>query len=406
MDIFKQMGITVGMPSLISEETQKSLSDKEVMEGQLVRKGYGSNPRDVLEAQLSKGGVSVEGLKDTSGESFHSDNDKEVQKIQEETEEIECEKSFSDSDLILKALSDLSEEPNITKKKKSYAKKGDLKIEVSHEDDDEMDKANCDKAFPVPPKKPSFQLKKEPKDAEQKKEEKEAADIDKAGRCWDGYKPAPGKKAYSEDSCVKKGEMPEGVSKKEFEKVASLHENSPKVAEQGKGQPLKKKQNPFIKSQGPGGVYFDFGHITGNPLADNATALLNQTSDPAQAHIANYQRNQMDKAMQSYVEKGEAAYMTEQGEGQQDLNATSQFSKPMDQQVKESFEKGEFGGNNTPAPITKHSTTEMTLPNGEVIKGMSETDAAVIEMMKGMMGSQDESGTVVVAGVEKVTVEI
>jgi hypothetical protein len=392
MDIFKQMGITVGMPSLISEETQKSLSDKEVMEGQLVRKGYGSNPRDVLEAQLSKGGVSVEGLKDTSGESFHSDNDKEVQKIQEETEEIECEKSFSDSDLILKALGDLCEEPSCDgtykPKPKRATRKGDLKIEVSHEDDDEMDKANCDKAFPVPPKKPSFQLKKEPKDAEQKKEEKEAADIDKAG------------------SCVKKGEMPEGVSKKEFEKVASLHENSPKVAEQGKGQPLKKKQNPFIKSQGPGGVYFDFGHITGNPLADNATALLNQTSDPAQAHIANYQRNQMDKAMQSYVEKGEAAYMTEQGEGQQDLNATSQFSKPMDQQVKESFEKGEFGGNNTPAPITKHSTTEMTLPNGEVIKGMSETDAAVIEMMKGMMGSQDESGTVVVAGVEKVTVEI
>lgn len=32
-------------------------------------------------------------------------------------------------------------------------------------------------------------------------------------RCWEGYKPAPGKKPYSEDSCVKKGDKPCGVCK-------------------------------------------------------------------------------------------------------------------------------------------------------------------------------------------------
>jgi hypothetical protein len=31
----------------------------------------------------------------------------------------------------------------------------------------------------------------------------------KKGRCWQGYKPVPGKKAYSEDSCVKIGEKRE-----------------------------------------------------------------------------------------------------------------------------------------------------------------------------------------------------
>lgn len=390
MDVFKKLGIIVGMPSLVQEEVQKSEQEQR-LEGQVVRKGYGSNPRDVLEAQLSKGGVSVPGaeeVKGMHGEEFHSDTHKESVDAATEVKEVAetdgpVKKSLTRSELLLKALDDLSEEPLM---KKKAAKKGDLVDWAKEEEKEhEMDKAShCEKANKIFPVKPSLKVKQQPKDEEQKKEEKEAA--------------------------IVKGELPKGISKKEFEKVANLHENSPKVAEQGKGgQPVQRKPSQFIKSQGPGGIYFDFGGVTGNPLADNATALLNTTVDPIQASIVAMQKSEMDKAMMKYIEKGHDAY-TREAMGFDGNNVTDPhgaLNKPMDVQVKESFEKGEFGGNNTPAPVTvKKGDTTMTLPNGEVIKGMSETDAAVIEMMKGMMGSEANTEGTVIAGVEKVTVDI
>ena len=35
--------------------------------------------------------------------------------------------------------------------------------------------------------------------------------LDEKGRCWTGYKPVPGKKAFSKDSCVKEEELDEKV---------------------------------------------------------------------------------------------------------------------------------------------------------------------------------------------------
>ena len=35
--------------------------------------------------------------------------------------------------------------------------------------------------------------------------------LDESGRCWTGYKPVKGKKAYSKDSCVKEEEIAEKV---------------------------------------------------------------------------------------------------------------------------------------------------------------------------------------------------
>jgi hypothetical protein len=35
--------------------------------------------------------------------------------------------------------------------------------------------------------------------------------LDEKGRCWTGYKPVPGKKAFSKDSCVKEEEIEEKV---------------------------------------------------------------------------------------------------------------------------------------------------------------------------------------------------
>lgn len=49
--------------------------------------------------------------------------------------------------------------------------------------------------------------------------------MEKAGRCWEGYEPVPGKKPYSEGSCVKKSEdlekkqgMKTGLDPKKFER--------------------------------------------------------------------------------------------------------------------------------------------------------------------------------------------
>lgn len=189
-----------------------------------------------------------------------------------------------------------------------------------------------------------------------------------------------------------KAEMPEGVSKKEFKKMANLHENSDGVAE-------RRKASPFIKSQGPGGIVFDFGFKTGNALADHATALLNQNADPVQSANANYTANSYNKALESYVTKGEQAYMqTATPYGNVDEAWSKQLNTPMDTQVKEAFEKGQFSDDNsTPAVINQFNKTEMNL-GGQVIKATSETDAALIEMMRSSLIQDDGSGMIAEIG--------
>jgi hypothetical protein len=191
---------------------------------------------------------------------------------------------------------------------------------------------------------------------------------------------------------IDKAEMPEGVSKKEFKKMANLHENSEGVAE-------KKKASPFIKSQGPGGIVFDFGFKTGNALADHATALLNQNADPVQSANANYTANSYNKALESYVNKGEQAYMQEATPyGNVDEAWSKQLNTPMDVQVKEAFEKGQLVDDNSrPAVINNFNKTEMTL-GGQIIKATSETDAALIEMMRSSLVQDDGTGMIAEIG--------
>ena len=66
--------------------------------------------------------------------------------------------------------------------------------------------------------------------------DKKSKGSDKEARCWEGYKPVPGKKAYSEDSC-----MPVSKEKKKKEGVAKLAEV------------LKKKLNQKNPDLIPGG---------------------------------------------------------------------------------------------------------------------------------------------------------
>lgn len=415
MDQLSKLGFKVGTGSLI--ETFKSDFDAEKPHGDVVRKGSGFSPREVLQEQLSKGGIGMpvttilsvpvdvisaertklpnvkskpEYLKDTHGESHHTDNDKEVQDHQEEEEEIRL--SLSPSDLWSKAFID-------TDSTAQY----------------------LDKSFKHAPRPK--------KDASEKKlehqQKKEAGLLTK-----------------------KAEEVPAGVDKKEFKKIANLHENSPAVAEKKKSAVYKsdledafdwiekgfdynkdgkldahekdhkeetktfekfeqkldavkkeapKKKPNFVKSAGPGGIVFDFGNMTGNPLADNATALLNANSDHIQAGIAGTQAKQIEKSLEDYVNMGENAFMANVNNGGNTnsnnlLDPHGRMNKGMDQQVKEAYERGEFNEgpvkNNTPYSVTKASL------GGEVISATSETDAALIEMMKGQIEMENDPSVV------------
>jgi hypothetical protein len=109
-------------------------------------------------------------------------------------------------------------------------------------------------------------------------------------------------------------------------------------------------------------------------------------------------------------------HITEQG--------ASMIDKPMDQQVKEAYERGEFGGSTKvpgmakSAPIVVDAQTSTIMPppdrsipnipdfqksntnvGGVQVHAQSPTDAAVIEMMKGYFeGQNDSSGVVADAG--------
>lgn len=135
-------------------------------------------------------------------------------------------------------------------------------------------------------------------------------------------------------------------------------------------------------------MIFNFGQWTGNPVADNATALLNRHSDPVQNQIAQYQRESMAKALHTFVLTGQDP-QAEAPAGGVHQEWERQFNKSLDQQVVEGIKSGEIpvegGMPGAPGQQIKgdFNKSQMQL-GGETIVGQSETDAAVIEMMKSM----------------------
>lgn len=150
--------------------------------------------------------------------------------------------------------------------------------------------------------------------------------------------------------------------------------------------------NGATVTKGEGGVRFDFGFWTGNPMADNATLLLSRHADPVQAQIANYQRDSVNKAINAHIRTGIAPEAQQQEGMHADWN--EQFSKSLDQQVVESIKNGSMkvegaiSGASDPGQsiMGEFNKAQVRLGN-EVVVGQSETDAAVIEMMKGMLES-------------------
>lgn len=154
-------------------------------------------------------------------------------------------------------------------------------------------------------------------------------------------------------------------------------------------QPQQQRVNNDRVVKGVGGVVFSFGDFTGNPVADRTTALLRQFADPTQSQVAAYQQASMRKSIVNYVETGSTS--------EQKLGAgehpewQSQFTKSLDQQVVDAIKSGEISVENDKGMSTNirgdFNKSQMTL-GGEEIIAQSETDAAVIEMMKSMQDQE------------------
>jgi hypothetical protein len=145
------------------------------------------------------------------------------------------------------------------------------------------------------------------------------------------------------------------------------------------------RRSSIIKSSGPGGVQFDFGMYTGNAIADNATMLLNRFADSTQSQIAASQRSEIVAAFDRFIEKGEQRFVPS---GMIPAEWTKQIAGSTDDAIKAMHERGELncsedGSVNSvgPAFLNRHNATEINV-GGELVKATSETDAAIIEMMK------------------------
>lgn len=164
-----------------------------------------------------------------------------------------------------------------------------------------------------------------------------------------------------------------------------LINKSVKPVEREAPKPQPRRLHSMIKAAGPGGIQFDFGSTTGNPIADNATRMLNQFADSTQASISSMQQQEIGQAFMQYIAKGERAF-TPQGAIPDAW--TKQLSGSTDEAIKALYERGELdcsedGSLKSVGPAFRNHFNESQIQmGGELVKATSETDAALIEMMK------------------------
>jgi hypothetical protein len=445
MDIFKSLGITVGeAPSLVVNKSTE-MKEEDVIGGQFIRKGMGTTSRDRLDEQLSKGSVGIpmttilnvpvdvieglkkpavkktssEGLKNTHGEDWHKDNDKQVEEMVSNEEEFELS-MHNDGILFLKAMGE-----KVSMPKKKFVKEHKDLVETlespSHEDDKDEAKEQSAELKRIAKKSDSlFETVKDNKKKALKianmhenspgvsERRKPMQIVDKSDVQGEGEGLSPLDELVGDIRKAEKTRFQEYTEEwKEKNKKAKKAED---CEETDKSQGIVKVKdrwaskyppavNPaqksfqFIKSVGKGGMVFDFGPKTGNPVADHATMMINQHGDPTQMQIAKYQADSYDKAIGEYVNKGEQTYMKQPSTfGDVNDGWKNQLEKPMDQQVKEAFAKGELDNADPSAPAVKndYNKTELKL-GGQIIKATSETDAALINMMKAQMENERAS---------------
>jgi len=408
MDLFKGLGITVGEPSLIEVAPDNLAMSNRIKKGHLQQerqgvenssrerlwKGIGADENDLVKHDLkapsipqhAKGDANGDGygsasLKDNHGESHHSDASKEL--IEDKVDEVDRVTAADE------------EEAPATRVRLAVSASGGVWRSVESALDD-----LC-KGFDNMPLKPGGKAKKPAKDPVEVKQElqqKKELGVSKA-------------KKKDDDSIIK-------VTKEKTSPklIANVHENSPGVAErrrpavmkaldetasaakkytpapvQARPAPVQAKRNSFIKAEGPGGIVFDFGPLTGNKFADFGTELL-RGGDPVQESIATEQQNAYDKALTNFVTKGRADAVAPVPFGNVDTGWKDQLDKSMDQQVVEAYKSGALEEKTAVAP-SQYNKTEITL-GGEVIKATSETDAALIELMLKSQAAPEAGGMI------------
>lgn len=440
MDVLKSLGISTEPRSLVHKE-QSLIKSQEQQHTNLqqIRKGMGVNARDMLDAQLSKGGVVMPTfsyerqsphaeekessgwekkeqarkakadedyrkesrkkndlagtLKNTHGEEFHTDNDKQVEDLVSSSEEVDREFDGQTRPAKSRQPYDYNSKDPSDEKRYSFKSQRPQSKELTADQlflkamASEGEGFVVEKSFKAPSAKPSKAAPHQQKDPVQAKEERAERQAAKKGAIVDWAK------EEEKEHKMKKSELDEVVDlvKGKFKEAAidpevlkNVHENSPGVIEKknsAKPNLKMKLNNKFIKSNGIGGMMFDFGHMTGNPVADNATRLLNQNADPVQASNANYQEQAYKQSLMEYTQKGDAGHQKDTTMfGNLEKGWGDQLNKPMDQQVKEAYEKGLLD-ERTPAqnPNVAKSTAVV---GGQQVHAQSETDAAVLEMFK------------------------
>ena len=151
---------------------------------------------------------------------------------------------------------------------------------------------------------------------------------------------------------------------------------------------------PGVVKSGPGGVIFDFGPSSGHWYVDRYNALLQGSAENSQLSIAKAQKAEIDQALGKFVELGEQKFQRLAGESSSGISNhegwNDQLSKSTDQLVVEAFNKGALENGHPKASEAPAGSTptnqEFSKSNlqiqGETVAATSETDAALIEMMK------------------------
>lgn len=151
----------------------------------------------------------------------------------------------------------------------------------------------------------------------------------------------------------------------------------------------------FVKARGPGGILFDFGRATGNPHADIPTLLLNKFADPTQIQIAHDQGQEIDKAFMDYVHLGKEQYESRVGlrdalNGELHKAWNDQLSESFDKQTAEYVKKHGLGDEGEGKFVKGEFNQSQVKVGDDTAIAQSETDAAVVEMMKNGLLTVDE----------------
>lgn len=140
----------------------------------------------------------------------------------------------------------------------------------------------------------------------------------------------------------------------------------------------------MIKAIGPGGVQFEFGNITGNPIADVYNEIFQKNIEPQQAGIAQNSKEIHDKAAAEFIKKGEEKYMANYNE----------------EQVVDTVKAEETGGGGSlirPDSELRNQIlgTKLNI-GGESVQAKSETDMYVLKQHEDMFKGMEEDGGMII----------